>query len=118
MLTEREQTIKNILMDHVGGPASVVRSQKALDWVDSEYLEMASRGMSVNKRRMVIFTVLFSFVLLTAITVMMLTAGYYNVLLWVVVGAFNAVNAAIHYSEYRKKKMAFALFEVLREDEE
>ena len=52
------------------------------------------------------------------IVVMSLTVRNYNVLLWIVVGTFNAVNAAVHYAEYQKKKMAFAVFDVLGQDEE
>jgi hypothetical protein len=118
MLTDREQEIKNILIDHVGGSASYIGAQKALDRIDPGYLEMASRGVSVNKRRMIIFTILFLCVLLTAVAVMMATVGDYSVLLWVVVGAFNAVNAAIHYAEYKKKKLAFALFDALQQEDE
>ena len=41
------------------------------------------------------------------------TVSDYKVLLWVVVGSFNAVNAAIHYAEYNKKKLVFTLIDIL-----
>ena len=118
MLSEREQAIKNILIDQVGGPTSYTAPRKSLSRVDPSYLEMAARRMSVNRRRMVIFAVLYALVVMTAVAVMTLTVKNFNVLLWVGVGTFNAVNAAIHYAEYQKKKMAFAVFDVLGQDEE
>lgn len=118
MLSEREREIKNALMDHLGGPSSFVQPNRALGYVAPEYVRIASRRMLVNKRRMVIFSILYICVLATAVAVMTATAKNYNVLLWVAVGTFNAVNAAIHYSEYQKKKMAMAVFGILEEEEE
>ena len=117
MLSEREQAIKNTLMDYLGGPAGFVGPNKTLGYLDPEYVRISGRRMAVNKRRMIIFAVLYAFVLITAVAVMTATTKDYNVVLWVVVGTFNAVNAAIHYSEYQKKKMAFAVFDILTEDE-
>jgi hypothetical protein len=117
MLSEREQAIKNTLIDQVGGPASFVAPRKAQAYVDPEYLRIASRRIAVNKRRMIIFVVLYALVILTAVAVLTATAKDYNVFLWVAVGTFNAVNAAIHYSEYQKKKMAMAVFNILEEED-
>ena len=47
-----------------------------------------------------------------------MTGGNRNVILWVVVGAFNAGNAAVHYAAYQKKRMAMALFHVLEQEGE
>lgn len=118
MLTERERAIRDFLMDQVGGRPSVVDARKGSDAIDTDYLEMASRSMLVNKRRMIIFTVLFACVLLTALATMLMTGGNRNVILWVVVGAFNAGNAAVHYAAYQKKRMAMALFHVLEQEGE
>lgn len=114
MWTEREKAIHNVLMEHVGttfGSASA-------DAVDPAILARIERSMAINKRRMIIFSLLFSFVLLTAVSVMVFTFGDYNVLLWVGVGTFNAANAAFHYAAYQKKKLAFALFDVLGQGED
>jgi len=113
MLTDRERTIKNALMEQLGGPASFVAPRKAQAFVDPEYVRIASRRMAVNKRRTVIFAVLFACVLFTAATVMIATTDDYNVFLWIAVGTFNAINGCIHYTEYQKKKMAMAVFEIL-----
>lgn len=113
MLTERENRIKNVLLEHLGGSAAQVGAARARHDLDDDYLRLANRRMAVNRRRMWIFTVLYFFVLLTAVAVMLTTVGDYNVLLWVVVGTFNAVNAAIHYAEYQKKRMAFAALDAL-----
>ena len=113
MWTEREKAIYNVLMEHLGR----ARGNTSGDAVDPAILARIERSMAINKRRMIIFTLLFSFVLLTAVSVMVFTFGDYNVLLWVGVGAFNAANAAFHYAAYQKKKLAYALFDVLGQDE-
>ena len=118
MLTDREREVKNVLIDQLGGPASFVQPNKALGYVAPEYLQISARRMLVNKRRLIIFGVLYTLVVLTAVAVMTTTTKNYNVLLWVGVGTFNAVNAAIHYSEYQKRKMAMAVFGILKDEEE
>ena len=117
MLNEREQAIKNTLLDHLGGPPSFVGPNKTLGYLDPEYVRISLRRMAVNKRRMVIFTVLYTLVVMTAVAATTAMTQDYNAVLWVVVATFNAVNAAIHYAEYQKKKMAFAVFEFLRDEE-
>ncbi len=118
MLNERERAIKNALMEGLGGPASFIDPRRSVAYVDSEYLRMTERRMAVNNRRMVIFAVLYGLVLLTAVAVVTMTLKDYNVVLWVIVGTFNAVNAAIHYAEYQKKKLAFAVFDLLGEEKQ
>lgn len=125
MLSEREQAVEHVLMDYLGGAARVAGRTagisgpgQAKSGGDREYMQLARRRMAVNRRRMVIFAGLFTLVLLTAVATMVLTAKNYNVLIWVGAGTFNAVNAAIHYAAYQKKKMAFAVLEVLGQDEE
>ena len=116
MWTEREKAIHSVLMEHVGGTYGNT-SGDAVDPADPATLARIERSMAINKRRMIIFTLLFSFVLISAVSVMVFTFGDYNVLLWVGVGAFNAANAAFHYAAYQKKKLAYALFDVLGQDE-
>ena len=115
MLSEREQAIKNVLMGYLGSAAGAAGSGEVVNGVDT-ILQMAQRRMSVNRRRMVIFVVLYALVVMTAVAVMTLTVKDFSVLIWVGAGTFNAVNAAIHYAEYHRKKMAFAVLEVLEQN--
>ena len=114
MWTEREKAIHNVLMEHVGR----TYGKPSGDAADPAILARIERSMAINKRRMIIFTLLFSFVLLTAVSVMVFTFGDYKVLLWVGVGPFNVANATFHYDAYQKKKLAYALFDVLGQGEE
>ncbi len=116
MMIEREQAIRNVLMEYLGLATSTIGSGKGKGRIDEEAVQMAERRMFVNKRRMIIFAVLYAFVVLTAVAAMFLTTQDYNVLIWVGAGTFNAVNAALHYTAYQKKKMAFALLNVLAQD--
>ena len=118
MWTEREKAIRNVLLEQVGRIAPAGQERTLSDAGSAAHLARIERGMDVNKRRTVVFSFLFTVVLLTAVSVMLLTVGDYNVLLWVGVGAFNAVNAAVHYAAYQKKKLAFAVFEILTQVEE
>ena len=118
MLSERERAIKNVLMGYLGSAAGAAGSGEVVNDVDTIHLQMAQRRMSVNRRRMVIFVVLYALVVVTAVAVMTLTAKNFSELIWVGAGTFNAVNAAIHYAEYQRKKMAFAVLEVLEQNQE
>ena len=118
MLTDREQEVKNALMDYVGGPASYVRPKKALGYIDPDYLRITANRMLVNKRRAIIFVVLYACILFTAVAVMVTATDSYKVVLWGAVATFNGVNAAIHYAEYQKKRLAMEVFDLLNDDEE
>jgi hypothetical protein len=113
MLSEREREIKNVLVDQLAGSARAAGQKRLTRYLDPDFVRLAVTRMAVNKRRMVIFSALYFCVVLTAVVVMTQTVSDYKVLLWVVVGSFNAVNAAIHYAEYNKKKLVFTLIDIL-----
>lgn len=115
MFGERERSIKNMVVDALGGPESYRQARRQTDEIDETYVEIENRRSSVVVRRLAIFVVLYVLIVLTAVAVVRAQTGRLDVVLWVVVGTFNAASAGIYYAQYQKRRFALQVLDVLRE---
>tara|TARA_Y100000588_G_scaffold236874_1_gene250469 strand:- start:2927 stop:3295 length:369 start_codon:yes stop_codon:yes gene_type:complete len=114
MFGERERSIKNLVIDALGGAESYRRARQQTDEIDDAYVQIESRRSSVVVRRLAIFVVLYVLIVMTAIVVVRSQTGQMDVVLWVGVGTFNAASAGIYYAQYQKRRLALEVLNVLR----
>lgn len=114
MFGERERSIKNLVIDALGGPESYRRARQQTDEIEDAYVQIESRRSSVVVRRLAIFVVLYVLIVMTAIVVVRSQTGQMDVVLWVGVGTFNAASAGIYYAQYQKRRLALEVLNVLR----
>ena len=69
MFGERERSIKNMVVDALGGPESYRQARRQTDEIDETYVEIENRRSSVVVRRLAIFVVLYVLIVLTAVAV-------------------------------------------------
>jgi hypothetical protein len=118
MFGERERSIKNLVIDALGGPASHRQERRQTDVIDETYVEIETRRSSVVIRRLAIFVVLYVLIVLTAVVVVRAQTGRLDVVLWVVVGTFNAASAGVYYAQHQKRRFALQVLDLLRGEEE
>ncbi len=114
MFGERERAIKNLVIDALGGPESYRRARQQTDDIDEAYVQIETRRSAVVIRRLAIFIVLYVLIVLTAVVVVRAQTGRLDVILWVVVGTFNAGSAGVYYAQFQKRRMALQILTLLR----